>query len=904
MTTEEARVDAILLASDADKDSFAAIVNLINDVDTENDQAFAAHVLDINAQMSTELEARESGDTSVAADLTAYETSNDAALAAEINARTSADNSLEVYVDDKDASINTRVDAADLSVTTEMSANKVASEAADTSLTTRLGEEEVAARAAEAGLASDILAEKNRAEAAESAEVSARESSDLSMGVKFTNDLATLQADVDGNEADADAAIAALQADVDGNESDADAAMVAEVSSRISGDVSTATVFTTGLAALQADVDGNEADADAAEASLAADILTEKNRAEAAESAMESRALSAEAALQADVDQNEADADAAIAAEESARESVDTEMNAKFDSDIAALQADVDGNESDADAAIAALQADVDQNESDADAAIAALQADVDGNEADADAAIAAEESARESADLSMGVKFDADLATLQADVDANESDSDAAELSLTTRLGEEEVAARAAEAGLASDIATETSRAEAAEDLEKVRAMAAESTIVSSQVSIGTSTDARILAEEGRMDAVLLAADANKDSFAEIVTLINDVDLENDNALAVVISNLNAEISSTNSDVTTLEAADATEQSRALSAEAVLQADIDQNEVDADAAMVAEVSSRISGDASLQAGFTADLSALQSDVDVNERDADAAEASLASDIDTEESRATAAEGSLATDLSSEASTARAAEGVLTLAVTDEANARAAADTQAATDNADARTALQTTLEGQIETLRTESEDADDSIGVELTDAVATLTSNLDAEISATNADFDAINTNISGLTASLAAEVIAREEGDEALDTKISDIISNTDISAMDGFNEVEDHLERLEDYHMSHLVLGSTPAGQVMDKNATVPNSINFQPMGGGSYEHKVKVGTLQIVMNGQMLHQGVDFDTTGTDELVDMVNFNFDVESDDVFDFWAVIKPDAIEYTGGGY
>ena len=54
-----------------------------------------------------------------------------------------------------------------------------------------------------------------------------------------------------------------------------------------------------------------------------------------------------------------------------------------------AIQTDVDGNESDADAAIAAVQADVDQNESDADAAIAALQADVDQNEADADAAIA-----------------------------------------------------------------------------------------------------------------------------------------------------------------------------------------------------------------------------------------------------------------------------------------------------------------------------------------------------------------------------------------------------------------------------------------------------------------------------------------------------------------------------------
>jgi hypothetical protein len=75
--------------------------------------------------------------------------------------------------------------------------------------------------------------------------------------------LNTLQADVNQNEADADAAIAALQTDVDGNESDADNA----------------------IAALQSDVDGNEADAD-----------------------------NAIAALQSDVDGNEADADNAIAA--------------------------------------------------------------------------------------------------------------------------------------------------------------------------------------------------------------------------------------------------------------------------------------------------------------------------------------------------------------------------------------------------------------------------------------------------------------------------------------------------------------------------------------------------------------------------------------------------------------
>ena len=43
ITTEKGRVDAILTSADADKDSFAEIVTLINQVDTSNDNAFAAH---------------------------------------------------------------------------------------------------------------------------------------------------------------------------------------------------------------------------------------------------------------------------------------------------------------------------------------------------------------------------------------------------------------------------------------------------------------------------------------------------------------------------------------------------------------------------------------------------------------------------------------------------------------------------------------------------------------------------------------------------------------------------------------------------------------------------------------------------------------------------------------------
>lgn len=53
--TQKNRIDSILLASDADKDSFAEIVTLINSVDTTNDTTFASYVLS-NDTRSTNIE--------------------------------------------------------------------------------------------------------------------------------------------------------------------------------------------------------------------------------------------------------------------------------------------------------------------------------------------------------------------------------------------------------------------------------------------------------------------------------------------------------------------------------------------------------------------------------------------------------------------------------------------------------------------------------------------------------------------------------------------------------------------------------------------------------------------------------------------------------------------------------
>jgi len=62
---EKARIDAILLASDADKDSFAEIVALINSVDTTNDQAFASYVLSNDAALALETQNRQSYDSAL-----------------------------------------------------------------------------------------------------------------------------------------------------------------------------------------------------------------------------------------------------------------------------------------------------------------------------------------------------------------------------------------------------------------------------------------------------------------------------------------------------------------------------------------------------------------------------------------------------------------------------------------------------------------------------------------------------------------------------------------------------------------------------------------------------------------------------------------------------------------------
>lgn len=65
---------------------------------------------------------------------------------------------------------------------------------------------------------------------------------------------------------------------------------------------------------------------------------------------------------------------------------------------------------------------------------------------------------------------------------------------------------------------------------------------------------------EKGRVDAILSASTADKDSFAEIVALINSVDLENDNALGSVVINLQNADNALDGRLDILEGADSVE--------------------------------------------------------------------------------------------------------------------------------------------------------------------------------------------------------------------------------------------------------------------------------------------------------------------------------------------------------
>ena len=500
-----------------------------------------------------------------------------------------------------------------------------------------------------------------------------------------------IQADVDQNEADADAAIAAEAATREANDTtiiasvanEASARQAADISlqagidaeaaTRASGDVAEANTRSGADAALSARLDTLEADPTTATAVAAGDAATLSSANSYTDTAVSNVIGSAPGVLDTLGEIADAIND-------------DANVYTTLVSQIAAVQSDVDGNETDSDAAEAALSARLDTLEADPTTAtaLAAVQSDVDQNESDGDAADAALSARLDT--LEADPTTAAAVAAVQSDVDQNESDADAADAALSARLDvlEADPTTATAVAAVQSDVdANEVSR-KAVIDIES-NITSVKNAVRGTSIAVGNNITLNP-ASGGRVE---IEGDLLLDNATDVI----------DGAGVTLTSFTN--INAYDGRLDTLEADPTT-----ATALAAVQADVDQNEVDGDAADAA-LSGRLDVLEADPTTATA-VAAVQADVDQNEADSDTADAALSARLDT---------------LEADPTTATAVAAVQA----DVDSIEAAAAT--------ARTNLQNTLQAAIDAVQadvdTNESDADTALAGKLGLGGGTLTGNL-----------------------------------------------------------------------------------------------------------------------------------------------------------------------------
>jgi prefoldin subunit 5 len=246
----------------------------------------------------------------------------------------------------------------------------------------------------------------------------------------------------------------------------------------------------------------------AAEQELQTSIAAEQSRASQAEQDLDSRLDILEpkvSSLESEMDSVEQ----SVLAEQSARISAD-----------AALQAQIDAldtgfvTESELDSAVASLESQID----DLDGYTQEIRSDLDD--------------------------LDGYAQELRSDLDQEISDRQAADSLLSSSVSElgseldqEKLDRAAADLILSSSISS--LQTQVAADIQQ--AVSAEASL---RQSGDSSLQSQIDVEKGRVDAILSASGADSDSFAEIVSLINSIDTQNDQAFAGYVTSNNAAVS------------------------------------------------------------------------------------------------------------------------------------------------------------------------------------------------------------------------------------------------------------------------------------------------------------------------------------------------------------------------
>jgi hypothetical protein len=177
INTEKGRVDAILSASDADKDSFAEIVQLINSVDTESDTAFASYVLSNNSALSQEVSDRQAAVSAEESRAEGEEARIEGLLTQEVSDRQAAVSAEESRAEGEESRIEgllssevSRAEAAEAGILDFFQPRLLILEEDPTTsqyVNDQVGNEEARAMEEESRIVGLVSAEQTRAEAAE-----------------------------------------------------------------------------------------------------------------------------------------------------------------------------------------------------------------------------------------------------------------------------------------------------------------------------------------------------------------------------------------------------------------------------------------------------------------------------------------------------------------------------------------------------------------------------------------------------------------------------------------------------------------------------------------------------------------------------------------------------------------
>ena len=885
---EKAKIDAILLASDADKNSFAEIVTLINSVDATNDDVFAGYVLSNNAALSAEIANRIS-------DVNTEESRASAAEAAEAARAIAAEGTLQTNITAESAARIADVNAEEARAIAAESAEALRATAAEGTLQTNISAEaasriadvnaeETRATDAEGVLQSNISAEAASRIAADSALTSAYTSADSAITAAYTaadsaeasvRSLAdiTLQGNINVEKAKIDAILLA---------SDADKDSFAEIVTLINS------VDTANDSAFAGYVLSNNAAVAANAATAAADVDAEEARALAAEALLSGRITSEVSDRIADVNTEEA---RAIAAEGALGTRITPFEQAVTSNGITktpyvsavspggiklggALTANttITSNGSfglSLGTPVAKLGA-VDINSSGL-VSITGTQALFQTTGGYGNLALNS---------LSGPTLQTGNNGTIQSINIKN----------LTGTAGIVNTATVGPITNTAVSMGITTTGLLGAVYGADYSATFVDNSLVSKKYTdtADTALDGKITVEKGRVDAILLASDADKNSFAEIVTLINSVDTTNDEAFAgyVLLNNaaVAAEIANRAADVDAEETralgaesllsgrittevdariADVdVEEARALAAEALLSGRITSEASARSAADVAETLRATAAESAEAATRAAEVSRIDSrDLATEiriynvEGSVSAEIAARIADVNAEEARAIAAETTLQDNVNVEKGRVDA------ILLASDADKNSFAEIVALINTVD--TTNDEAFAGYV--LSNNAAVAAESAARSAADVAETLRATAVENTKISTVDATAFNTRAllaeGLLSGRITAEVDRATIAEAGLDGRIVSIISNIDITAIDSFSETVSKVNTSfssTSTSLSAYTISNRPSMKGFNE---APNAVRVLFTSG------VVLGTEIVFLNGLMQVSGALNDYTVT-------------------------------------